>query len=209
MNVRWKVCGVTRPEDALQALAVGANFIGVNRWPQTPRCASEAAMQAVLEVVPIGKRVYVDVLPEPAKLRKHAELFDFFQIHFPHEADLAPLAEWEAIVGRERLWLAPKCPPDTALSPSLLALADTFLVDAYRPDAFGGTGKTANWPAFRSLQDQHPDKVWILAGGLSPENVCAALEASGTRFIDVNSGVETAPGIKDANRLSGLAALLD
>jgi phosphoribosylanthranilate isomerase len=84
---------------------------------------------------------------------------------------------------------------------ALLPLAETFLLDSFRPDGFGGSGRTGDWKIYSQHRQLHPGKTWILAGGLSPENIGSALAESGARFVDVNSGVETAPGVKDHSKL--------
>jgi phosphoribosylanthranilate isomerase len=120
----------------------------------------------------------------------------------------AAVAAWIKVVGRPRLWLAPRLPPETDLPPALLPLAETFLFDAFHAEKFGGSGKTADWTKFRRHREAHPGKTWILAGGLNPENIAVGLAATGARFVDVNSGVEAFPGVKDPDKLAALAARL-
>jgi phosphoribosylanthranilate isomerase len=104
-------------------------------------------------------------------------------------------------VGVERLWLAPKLPPERDVPPDLLPLAKFFLLDTFHAEKFGGTGLTGDWAKFARQQSAHPKNVWILSGGLNPENVGDALRESGAKFLDVNSGVESAPGVKDLEKL--------
>ncbi|MDB4385670.1 phosphoribosylanthranilate isomerase, partial [Opitutaceae bacterium] len=78
------------------------------------------------------------------------------------------------------------------------------LVDTYSADKFGGTGKTGNWNEFQALGELSTNHTWILSGGLLPENVADALAASGARFLDINSGVEAAPGIKDHAKMNAI-----
>ena len=101
----------------------------------------------------------------------------------------------------ERLWLAPKLPPGVDVAPALLPFAKHFLLDTFHAEGFGGSGKTGDWGKFSRHQAAHPAKTWILAGGLNSENIGEALHASGARFVDVNSGVESAPGVKDHAKL--------
>jgi phosphoribosylanthranilate isomerase len=127
--------------------------------------------------------------------------FDFFQIHFRHDLPATQVAAWAETVGVDRLWLAPKLPPAVDVPPTLLPLAKHFLLDTFHADKFGGTGATGDWEKFARHQRSHADKTWILSGGLNPDNIGAALRSSGARFVDVNSGVESAPGIKDQEKL--------
>jgi phosphoribosylanthranilate isomerase len=127
--------------------------------------------------------------------------FDFFQVHFRHDLPPATVASWAETVGVERLWLAPKLPPEVEMPGALLPLAKHFLLDTFHADKFGGTGATGDWAKFARQQTAHADKTWILSGGLNPDNIGEAVRASGARFVDVNSGVESAPGVKDQEKL--------
>ncbi|MCK7533059.1 MAG: hypothetical protein MZV63_19515 [Marinilabiliales bacterium] len=132
--------------------------------------------------------------------------FDFFQVHFPVETPEATLAAWSATVGADRLWLAPKLPPGAAFPTTVLEHGRTVLWDTYAKDAYGGTGRTGDWAAFRAAREANTKTNWILAGGLSPGNVAAALAATGARWLDVNSGVESVPGVKDPAKLGAFFA---
>jgi phosphoribosylanthranilate isomerase len=91
------------------------------------------------------------------------------------------------------------------LSDALLPLANVFLLDNFSPDKFGGTGLTGDWAKFARHQRAHPDKAWVLSGGLSPDNIAQAVSESGARWVDANSGVESAPGVKDHAKLKAFA----
>lgn len=199
-----KVCGITRVEDALAALELGVDYLGVNIWEKTPRYAPPEVVSQLLGSIPRGKRVLVTVNPALKDLEPYLGSFDFFQLHFAHDTPMQTIQAWAQRIGRERLWLVPKCPPQTTFPEAFFSEADTFLVDAYKKDAFGGTGHTADWGRFSTLKASHPEKQWILAGGLSPENIRDALTGSGANFVDINSGIETAPGIKDCAKLKAL-----
>jgi phosphoribosylanthranilate isomerase len=127
-------------------------------------------------------------------------------VHFRHDLPLATVESWASAVGEGNLWLAPKLPPGVDFPGALMGLGGTFLFDTFDPNLFGGTGRTGDWPKFARHRDAHPGKTWILSGGLSPENVGDALAGTGARFIDVNSGVESAPGKKDHAKLVALVA---
>ncbi|MDX2108829.1 MAG: phosphoribosylanthranilate isomerase [Verrucomicrobiota bacterium] len=203
MPVNVKVCGLTRSEDIATALALGVTYGGINRYDRSPRFVNRVQSRELLEYLPAGKRVVVDVMPSVPLLASYKhEGFDFFQIHFDPDMAADTIAEWSAEVSPERLWLAPKLPPEIMQFPRcLLALADTFVIDAFKKDAYGGTGQTADWQRFNAWQTQYPHKRWILAGGLGPDNVLAAINATGTEWVDLNSGVESAPGVKDTGKL--------
>jgi phosphoribosylanthranilate isomerase len=87
------------------------------------------------------------------------------------------------------------------VEPAWLGLAKTLVLDTFDESLFGGTGRVGDWPKFRRHRESHPGTTWILSGGLSPENVGVALSEARARFVDVNSGIESAPGVKDREKL--------
>jgi phosphoribosylanthranilate isomerase len=209
-GIRLKVCGLTSLVDAEQADAIGADYLGFILYPPSPRYVSWEKYRAMSARLPTRRRVAVSVEPGGDELAVQAgEGFDRFQIHFrPGPNDEARLERWSRVVGRERLWLAPKLPPGEQVSAAMRRAAEGLVVDTFHADGFGGSGLTGDWAAFARLQQDYRENTWILAGGLKPENIAAALAQSGARFVDVNSGVESAPGVKDAGKLKEFAAEL-
>lgn len=198
-----KVCGITRPEDAQRALALGADYIGVIVYAKSPRRVALEAVPELLEAIPSGKRVLVDVSTPTDQFETYRDLgFDHYQIHFDLEVSIATVAAWAGLAGPGGLWLAPRIPPSEAYFPQvLMEFADTILCDSYSKSAFGGTGHTGDWQRFSDWTLLYQHKNWILAGGLHPGNIREALRVTGADIVDVNSGVESAPGLKDAERL--------
>jgi phosphoribosylanthranilate isomerase len=177
--------------------------------PKSPRNLVHAQYAAMKERLPPRKKVAVCVEPSAAELGALERLgFDFFQIHFGAETPLPTLVAWSQFVGRTRLWLAPKLPPGAEVKPEWLPLADTFLLDTFHADKFGGTGEISDWDKFKRHRDAHPAKTWILSGGLNAENIATAVTSTGARFVDVNSGVEQSPGIKSPAKLQALVLAL-
>ena len=209
MATQVKICGITRAEDAEKALSLGADFIGINLYQKSPRAVPPERVSGLLEVIPRGKRVLVDVSTPSDQLEKYLSLgFDYYQIHFDLDISMATLAAWSGLVGPEALWVAPRIPPEEAHFPQILMeFADTVLLDTYDKEAYGGTGRAGqNWQRFLDCTLLYQHKRWILAGGLSPDNVKDALTATQAEIIDVASGVESAPGIKDPEKLERLFA---
>lgn len=201
-GVRLKVCGLTSLVDVEFADRCGADYLGFILYPKSPRHIALAQYVALAQRLPDRRRVAVSVEPALDELAAmQAAGFDFFQIHFRSETPLATVAAWSERVGREKLWLAPKLPPASDVAAELLPLAKYFLLDTFHEGGFGGSGRTGDWEKFARHQAAHPAQKWILAGGLNPENIGEALRASGARFVDVNSGVEVAPGVKDHEKL--------
>ncbi len=202
-GIRVKVCGLTSLVDARFADECGADYLGFNLYSQSPRYVSLDQYKGMSSLLPDRKKVVVSVEPSLSELRNmQAAGFDFFQLHFRATTTRNEIAAWSDIVGRDHLWLAPKLPPEMDVPVDWLELADYCLMDTFSSDKFGGSGETGDWEKFARHQSAHPKNHWVLAGGLTPDNVCAALRGSETKFLDVNSGVETAPGVKDQQKLN-------
>lgn len=201
-GVRIKLCGVTSLVDADFADRCGVDYLGFNLYPKSPRYVPLEQYRAMSARLPDRKKVAVMVEPSRAEVdAADREGFDFFQIHFRLEHSVFVQEQYPELVGKDRLWLAPKLPPEKEIGPELLAAAGTFLLDTFHADKFGGTGKTSDWGKFARTRERHKNKTWILSGGLGPDNIGDAMRQSGARFVDVNSGVESAPGIKDEAKL--------
>jgi phosphoribosylanthranilate isomerase len=208
-GIRLKVCGLTSLVDADAADAVGADALGFIFYPKSPRGITLTQYAAMKDRLPLRKKVAVTVEPSAAELAALVtQGFDYFQIHFGVQTPVATLAAWSQLTGRASLWLAPKLPPGQEVKPEWLPLADTFLLDTFHADKFGGTGETGDWAKFRHHREAHPARTWILSGGLNPGNVAAAVTATGARFLDVNSGVELSPGVKDPAKLKAFILAL-
>jgi len=207
-SARIKVCGITRAADAAMALAQGADYLGINCWNGSPRFVPAAARAALLREIPAGKRVAVTVNPTVADaVALIAEGFAVVQAHFdPAKAECDPRA-LSAQLGVKHLWLAPKLADGAEWPSDLIPLAEGFVHDAHAKDAFGGTGKTSDWSRFQKLLQKYPQSLWILAGGLGPDNIAAAAK-SGASFFDLNSGVELAPGLKSVEKMAGVSEVL-
>jgi phosphoribosylanthranilate isomerase len=208
-DLQFKVCGLTSVADAACAAQLGAGYLGFIFYPKSPRAVTVGAFRAMAGQLPAGPKVAVCVEPTLPDLTALAGSgCQYFQVHFRADLPPAQIAAWSAQVGPERLWLAPKLPPGAEILPAWLPLAHTFLIDTYDPEKFGGTGKTGDWAKFAGIQQADPRRTWILSGGLNAGNVGEAVRQSGARFVDVNSGVESAPGIKDPAKLEAFVTAL-
>tara|TARA_B100001027_G_scaffold48733_1_gene32139 strand:- start:39 stop:677 length:639 start_codon:yes stop_codon:yes gene_type:complete len=197
-----KVCGLTREEDVKLTLSLGADYLGFILYPQSPRAVSLDRAVELAAAVPVGQRVAVDVATSLDDLNRYREAgFDYFQIHFGADFDHSNLAEYSKIVGKEKLWLAPRLASEDTFTEDILDYANTILIDTFVNDQFGGTGKVGDWTRFNALKERYPQTNWVLAGGLSPSNLLDALTSVTADHLDINSGVEIAPGIKDGAKL--------
>lgn len=208
-GIRLKVCGLTRADDAQKAAELGADWLGFIFHEGSPRKTTLGDYRAFKAGLPGIGRVAVSVEPDESALDElQAAGFDAYQIHFRRETPLARIDAWSRQVGRDRLWLAPKLAPSDAFDAAWLRSAAVFLLDGYDPAKFGGTGRTTDWSRFAALSRAHPGTGWILSGGINPANAAEAVSRTGAGFIDVNSGVELAPGIKDPAKLAALVRAL-
>ncbi len=206
MHTKVKICGLTRSEDARAATRLGADYLGVIMYAKSPRCVQDEDLEDLLFFIPDGRRVMVDVAIDCDVLRSRLDLgFDYYQIHFdPSSTPLETVRTWSEIVTPSRLWLAPRLKPEESFPEQLLPFATTFLIDAYKEGAYGGTGVKGDWSFFKKLKGICKDKRLILAGGLNPENAKDALTATAAEVLDFNSGVETAPGLKDLSKMAAV-----
>lgn len=202
-----KLCGVTRAADAAIASHLEFDWLGVNVWEGSPRYVKPETRGELLREIPAGKRVAVTVNPTPEDVEQLLLTgFDRVQAHFdPIENLCQPAALAEVADGK--LWLAPRLAEGATLPTAWLKLTDTWVLDAHRAGSFGGTGVKADWSRAAALQKAHPHHHWLLAGGLGPETLGAAA-AVGFRFLDLNSRVELAPGLKSAEKLYDSAEIL-
>lgn len=204
MTVRLKVCGITSSGDALAAISCGAQYLGFNFYPKSPRYLAPETAQQIIEQLPssiISVGIFVNE-PTPADIRAIMETSGIHLAQLHGDETAAYCAE----VGAARVIKALRVNQDFSPQRALEFPASAILLDAYHPKLYGGTGKTADWTVAREMSKL--TKVF-LAGGLSPENVADAILTVRPFAIDVNSGVESAPGIKDHDKLAALKTALD
>lgn len=208
-GIKIKICGITSPGDADAAVASGADHLGFNIYPRSPRHAPLDQYLAMRRRLPPAKRVAVCIRPSATDLRELlAQDFDYFQMNFPADTKMQLLQRWTEIIGPRRLWLAPRLTGIADIEPEWLPLADTFLLDTCHADRSMLMGLACDWSKFKRHRERYPAKQWILTGGLDPENIGRVINSSGAEFIDVNSGVEQAPGIKSPAKLKAFSHTL-
>jgi phosphoribosylanthranilate isomerase len=192
--VRIKVCGVTRAEDALAAVRLGADALGFNFWPGSRRHLTSAAAREIIALLPpfvTSVGVFVNQ-PEGEMRAIAAETgIQVFQLHGDEPPELCarlPLPVVKAI------------PVDQVRSLSRLLSYEVsaFLLDT-PSRGYGGSGEPFDWSLAEGVSEVAPV---ILAGGLTPENVAAAIRAVRPYAVDVASGVESSPGVKDMDKMS-------
>ena len=196
MRTRVKICGITCPEDALVAVKVGADAIGLVFYPPSPRYVElEQAVEIVASLPPFVTTVglFVDADAETIAEVVNQVNIDLIQFHGNESADYC--------AQHARPWIrALRVQKDTDVAKEIMpfSAARGILLDAYRPDVPGGTGETFDW----SLIPQGFAQGIVLAGGLDADNVAQAVRQVHPYAVDVSSGVEAAPGIKDTDKMA-------
>jgi len=195
-----KICGLTQLADARAAIAAGVDFLGFILVPQSPRCLSPAQAQQLIQALPPETvTVGVTVNQTPAQLQSLRAFcsFSFLQLHGDEPAECAQQ------LGPESVWKAWHLCDSADVAAAAAYPAATIVADTMLPGQRGGTGQTGNWQLARDLAQR---SRLLLAGGICPENVAAAIAAVQPYGVDVSSGIETAPGRKDLGRLRELVA---
>lgn len=203
-DVRLKVCGITSADDAAKAVESGAIYLGFNFYPPSPRYIAPELARRIVDllpegVIPVG--IFVNE-PHPDDVNRIMECggMRIAQLH----GDEDP--EYCRAVGLSRVIKAFRAASGFQIRQAIEYAVDAVLLDAYDPQLYGGTGKTVDWGVAASLARE---VRLFLAGGLSPDNIQEAVRAVHPWAVDLNSGVESAPGIKDATKLRLLRQRLD
>ncbi|MEB3278431.1 MAG: phosphoribosylanthranilate isomerase [Lyngbya sp.] len=206
--MRVKICGITKPDQGKAIAELGATTLGFICVPSSPRFITPEDIQAVIQVLPktverIG--VFANAsLDEISQTLSEAELTGI-QLHGNETIEfcdrLRQLFPHLEIIKAIRV----KTPEALNLAETYINHVDTLLLDAYHPQQLGGTGHTLDW---QSLQQFNPACRWLLAGGLTPDNIIEALKLLKPDGIDLSSGVERSPGDKDLTKVTQLFEVL-
>lgn len=207
-GVRCKICGLKTPADVEAAAEAGAGYIGLVFFPRSPRHLEIATARDLALAAPVGlAKVGLVVDADDATLQAITDAvpLDMLQLHGRESP--ARVAEVKARFGlpvMKAVGVAEEA--DLAAIADYEAVADQILVDAKAPKGAalpGGNGLVFDWRLIAGRQWQRP---WMLAGGLTPENVAEAVRLTGAAQVDVSSGVESAPGVKEAARIAAFVA---
>ncbi len=195
MATQVKFCGITRVEDAHEAVRLGAWAIGLNHWSGSPRridpataVAISAELRRQIEIV----GVFVDAPLDDVVAAAEDENLSMIQLHGdegPSYCDEVARRTGAKIIKAIRV----RGSSDMQAAKTFRN-TDFLLLDTHRPGVPGGTGESFNWDIARRRRKRVPV---ILAGGLNPDNVGEAIEVAYPFAVDVASGIESAPGIKD------------
>ncbi len=200
-----KICGITQPGQAAEIFALGADAVGINLWPKSKRHMPLAVARDSLQSVAADNTlVAVLVNPDEALLDETiaSGLFQALQLH----GDETP-ADVERLMKRGANVIKALQIRDVA---SLAQIGEfpcaAILLDAYNPGTYGGGGHAFPWELAARAREMFPDKQIMLSGGLTPENVESAVRQTLPMAVDVASGVEAAPGVKDLAQVADFIA---
>lgn len=196
-----KICGITNLDDALAAVAAGADALGFNFYPRSPRYITAEKAQAIIERLPAEVlTVGVFVNEALAAVEKTASVAGISALQL-HGNELPEYCK--ALKGRYLIKVfatGGEFKPETVLDYDVRAI----MLDAFDKETFGGTGKLGNWSIARKTRELFPKL--FLAGGLSAENVAEAIDRVKPYAVDACSLLERAPGQKDHARVRAFVA---
>jgi phosphoribosylanthranilate isomerase len=195
-----KICGVTSAADATMAVEAGADAIGLNFYPASPRCLTlEVARHICTAIGSSAAKVGVFVNATAEEVFKTASTLQLDCVQIHGDEPPAYLSELTGL----RIIRAFRC-RDDGLAPVHAYITEchaplaAVLIDAYSPEAYGGTGHVVDWNMLAPYAGTIEGVPLILAGGLQAENIARAIETSRCAAVDTASGVESSPGRKDA-----------
>ena len=191
-----KICGVTRPDDALSAAALGAQALGLNFYARSKRVVSIDQARAIAAAVPpfvwlVG--VFVNASNRVIERTVRAVGLHAVQLHGDEGPEQVTALRTRGLTTLKALHLG-----HAPVPPGAFVSANALVLDAAQP-GYGGGGVRFDWKLARAVTRRRPV---LLAGGLTPENVVDALRAVRPFGVDVASGVERSPGIKDSRRMA-------
>jgi phosphoribosylanthranilate isomerase len=202
-----KFCGLRRPEDAATAVELGAGYVGVIFAGGPRQVTVEEALRVLSPTRNYARAVGVFGAVSPDTIARMVDqvALDVVQLSADPDADMVDAVR---DASDAEVWAAVRC--TTTLPPmatTLFTHADAVLLDAKVEGQLGGTGRTLSWADLAPTLKARQGRL-VLAGGLTPENVRQAVLALAPDVVDVSSGVESAPGIKDHERMRAFVAAI-
>ena len=195
--VKVKICGITSLEDARKAMELGADLLGFNFYEKSPRYLSIKQAAEIAEQLPAYIQlagIFVNADQDFIRQAIRSCHLEWVQLHGDEDPEFCNDLRSDSIKVIKALRVKDRADIDRAR----LYTTDAILLDAYHPDAYGGTGLAFDW----KLIEHSPSRIF-LAGGINPDNAAQAAEL-GVYAIDICSGVEASPGKKDYQKLRTL-----
>jgi phosphoribosylanthranilate isomerase len=201
---RIKICGLTQPDQAYAIAQMGVHALGFIGVSSSPRFVTPGQLMVIVKhLPPFTERVVVLADPTDEEIEQysiHARV-STIQLHGAESPERCAQIQirfpWLRLIKAFRV----RCTDDLTKTEAYPAVVDSYLLDAYHPDQLGGTGLTLDW---EELVAYKPSRPWILAGGLTPDNIHLALSRLTPPAIDLSSGVEDSPGQKNLQSVRNL-----
>jgi len=207
-KAKVKICGLTDPAHAEDAADLGANFVGAVFFEKSPRFLTFQRAAEMFEFIPSKvARVGLFVNPDDSFIDQAMNQLrlDYIQLHGDETPERVEQVRFE--FGMPVIKAVPiSSKADLEAAKAYDTIADMLMFDAKAPSGAerpGGNGLAFDWALLKDTRWQSP---WFLAGGLTPANVEQAIAASGAKMVDVSSGVESAPGVKDFDKMAAFIA---
>jgi phosphoribosylanthranilate isomerase len=205
-TVSLKICGVTRRDDADRLVAMGVDALGVNFWPKSKRYLSPQDAEWLSDMAGKILRVGVFVNEDPGlplRLFKEGYL-DAVQLHGDETPEDARVFLDAGVPFIKAIGVKTRADLQRAAEFG----ANAILLDAHAPGIYGGTGEVFDWEVASGFRREHPELPVILAGGIVPENAALAAMSVQPQALDIASGAEVSPGIKDFDKVAALLTAL-
>ncbi|MHC4354509.1 MAG: phosphoribosylanthranilate isomerase [Planctomycetota bacterium] len=195
--VKVKICGITNYYDAVAAMGMGADILGFNFYPKSPRYLTPEKAGQIVNMLPAfidTAGIFVNASLD--QIRETTDLcpLDWVQLHGDESPEFCQSLTYHNVKTMKAIRIKDQADVEKAKS----FFTDAVLLDAFHPGKYGGTGVTFDWSVVR-----HSTRRIFLAGGISPENAAAAVRL-GVYGIDVCSGIEAEPGRKDHKKMKRL-----
>jgi phosphoribosylanthranilate isomerase len=195
--VKVKICGITNYQDALAAMDMGADLLGFNFYPKSPRYITPEKAEEIINKLPgfidiAG--VFVNATIEKINDTVNTCQLDWIQLHGDEDPEFCRLFQSHNV----KIMKAIRVKNQTDIDNAEIFFTDAILLDAFDPQKYGGTGLTFDWNIIG-----HIGKRVFLAGGINPDNAAKAVDL-GVYGIDVCSGIESEPGKKDHKKMKEL-----
>ena len=190
-----KICGITNLEDASFAVECGADALGFNFYPKSPRYGAPESVKEIIAKIPDGiTKVGVFVNHDALEVKKIVEYcrLDLVQLHGDESPEYCRQLPSSLLIKA----FSPRGEGDLRTLSSYPVRA--ILVDTYDPVRYGGTGKRSDWRLAVKVKETHP---LIIAGGLNADNIREVIEIVSPHAVDINSGAESSPGRKDPEKV--------
>jgi phosphoribosylanthranilate isomerase len=192
-----KICGLTNYDDAVAAMDMGADLLGFNFYPKSPRFVTQQQAEGIISRLPAfidTAGVFVNASIEQIHETKNVCRLDWVQLHGDEDPEFCR----QLLSHNVRTMKAIRVKNQADIESADRFFTDAVLLDAFDPEKYGGTGLTFDWNIIG-----HISKRVFLAGGINPDNAAAAIQL-GVYGIDVCSGIEASPGKKDHNKMKKL-----